>query len=151
MEYQIAWEQFTNEEQTALKKAINLGLRNYLVQCVVEMTPQKEVELQRLANQMQPVAIEAESGVLKKFTIEKLHKIRTGDATSTSPETPEEEAELQKLLDEEQLEKQKQFSEKTEEQAKNLEASVKKEVEKIEVKEEPKETDPTKTKWKVIK
>lgn len=107
MEYQIAWEVFTNEEQAALKKAIELSLKSVLTQCVIEMTPQKEAELQKLADQMSPIVNNEESKTMSNFIIERLKQ-----GLDPSPQSPEEEAELQKALDAEQLEKQKEFAEK---------------------------------------
>lgn len=101
----ISWATFMNEEQAALKKAVSMGLRNYLAQCVIEMTPEKEVELQKLADQMSPEISTDESVVLKKFMVDRLKA-----GMDPSPQTPEEEAELQKALDAEQLENQKKFS-----------------------------------------
>lgn len=127
MEYQISWEIFMNEEQTALKKAIELGATDFLTHCIIEMTPQKEAELQKLKNQMAPVALENESDVMKKYTIERLR-----EGKDPSPQSPQEEAALQKLLDEEQLERQKKFSVQTEKQAAGLESMVKPKFKKIE-------------------
>lgn len=147
-EYNIAWEVFMTEEQNALRKAIGLGQRSLLTQCVVEMTPQKEAELQKLMNQMTPETSDGESSVLKSYQIDRLKQ-----GLDPSPQSPAEEAALQKLLDEEQLEKQKKYTKKKkveerEEVQTEKAENTGEEVKDVKVEEQP---EPKKqTKWKKV-
>jgi len=101
-------EVFTREEQEVLNKLIEMGERDNLAQGVLEMTPAKEIELQKIADQMRPVAQEFESEELKKYKEERMAK-----GEEPYPQTPAEEAALQKILDDEmkaEQEKQKKIS-----------------------------------------
>lgn len=109
----IFWEVFTREEHDAINKLMSMGERDNIAQGVIEMTPEKERELQKIADNMRPIPTEFESDEMKKYTIERLEK-----GLSPSPETPEEEKELQERLDKEMKDYQAEHAKKNAERLK---------------------------------
>ncbi len=92
--HDIFWEVFTREEHDAISKLMEMGERENIAQGVIEMTPDKERELQKIANHMRPIPAEFESEAMKNYLKERQEK-----GLDPSPQTPQEEAELQAILD----------------------------------------------------
>ena len=92
--YNVNWEIFLAEEHEALNKLIEMGERDSLALGVIDMTPAKEAEIQKIADHMRPVDRSFESEVAKKYVNERLAK-----GEEPSPQSPEEEAILQRALD----------------------------------------------------
>ena len=90
----INWEIFTPLEQTKLKKAIEEGHFDFLASLVDEMSQEKELELQKVVNSNNNVGTGFQSKAKDNFW--KNH--------ANGPETPEEEAQLQKEIDDEYAE-----------------------------------------------
>lgn len=107
----INWDVFTREEHDAINKIMGLDHPEDLALGVVEMTPEKELEIQKLVDQSRPVEISNESEAMRKFIQDKREK-----GLPETPQSPDEEKELQKLLDEEMATKQKEAAEKIAEQ-----------------------------------
>ena len=103
---QVNWELFTREEKDAIMQVINLESRENLATVIETMTPEKEMELQKIADSLKPLVSDFESEALKEYTRKRLEA-----GLAASPESPAEEAELQKLLDEEQVAHQKKVTE----------------------------------------
>lgn len=116
----INWEVFPIEEQEALQKLMKMGERDNIAGGVLEMTPAKEFELQKIGTLMRPVPDEFESSVMEKYV-----KDRLSQNLPASPQTPEEEAILQKALDEERLAFQKEHQEQNEKRLADLERTAK--------------------------
>lgn len=117
----IFWEVFTREEHDAISKLVELGERDNIAQGVIEMTPEKEIELQKIADQMRPIPQEFESEAQKQFQQERLK-----EGKSPFPESPEEEKELQKKLDDEMSKFQAEHKAKSDVRLEVLEATKKK-------------------------
>ncbi len=115
MTYNIEWSVFTQEEHERLNKMIELRAFNEFTNSIEEMTPDKERELQKLLNYFRPVVMDEQSEVMKKYIRERKEK-----GMIESPQSPEEEAELQAMLDEEMRLKQEEVKRKTDEQQDNL-------------------------------
>lgn len=106
-------------------KLINMRRKEDLA-CAIEgvnMTREKEVELQKIADHMQPLVQTFESNLIEEINIEKQKQGLPTDAQS-----PEEEAEIQAKLDAELAAFQKAQQEKNKVQ---LESMVKTEKEKL--------------------
>jgi len=87
---------FTLEELQSLKKVIKNGDLKYLVSVLPDgsITPQKEIELEKLKSSLEPVFVGYENKV--KDSISKL------GTKNIVIETPEQEIEIQRLIDSEQ-------------------------------------------------
>ena len=84
----LNWEIFTPQEQDKLKQAIKDNRTEALAPCVDEMNQEKEAELQKIVNSMTNVSEGFESSVRDKFW----------KKNGNGPQTPEEEAKLQKEI-----------------------------------------------------
>ncbi len=104
---EINWSVFTVEEKEALEKLVAMGEVDNIANGVLEMTIEKEKELQKLSLQMRPISQEFESKVMEQWTKERLEK-----GLEPSPQSPEEEKELQAQLDAEMATFQKEHAEK---------------------------------------
>ncbi len=105
--HDVNFEVFTDEEHEALNKLIQMGERDSIAMGVLNMTPEKELELQKIADHMRPIPQEFESEAHKQWTI---NRLKAG--LDPSPQSPEEEVEFQKILDVELEEKQKEYASK---------------------------------------
>lgn len=100
----INWPVFLLTEKNNLKKALNKGDYKSLVVLIEEMTPEKEIELQKIVDVYRADADEYQSEVKKEVEKNFLNK-------NIQDMTPAEEAEWQKKLDEEkELQKNKVVS-----------------------------------------
>lgn len=85
----INWEIFTQEEKNNLKRMIKSGHITGLTQAVPAMNKEKELELQKIVDYMRPIADGFKS------------KVREQIEKDGHPETPEEEAVIQKEMERE--------------------------------------------------
>lgn len=110
----VNWSYFTKEEKITLNKMIDTGYVDGLTECVPNMTPAKELELQKIVDHI--------TGKTPKFK----SKIRERIEKEGHPETPEQEAKLQEELvneyrnhaEDEELKQLKRLSEMGDETAK---------------------------------
>lgn len=97
---------FTQEELDRLEPLILEGRHEYLMTILDEITPEKEIEIQRVVNYLKPLSEGFESNVRKEM-----------DATlPNGPQTPEEEAEWDRKLQTEF----KEYAKKQEENRENI-------------------------------
>lgn len=115
----VNWELFTVEERAVLEKLIAMGEVANLSGGVIEMNQGKEAELQKITNHLRPVPVEFESDAAKKWRVDRLKQGLKAD-----PETPDEEAALQKILDDEMNAIQKEHKKKAEVRQVTLEKVV---------------------------
>lgn len=115
----VNWSLFLVEEKEVLEKLIAMGEVSNLVLGVLEMTQSKEAELQKIVNHLRPVPLEFESAALKQYKLKRLAEGKTSD-----PETPAEEAALQKILDDELSAIQSEHKKKSEVRQATLEKVV---------------------------
>lgn len=92
----VRWELFALEEKDAILKLVDMQEAASIVCVVQEMTPEKELEIQKIVDSVKPLVSEFESEVMKNYI-----KTRLEAGLPASPENPAEEAELQKALDKE--------------------------------------------------
>lgn len=85
----INWDVFSQEEATRLKKAIEDGSVEAIVPVIDTMTQEKEAELQKICSQMSSPEENYENSKLEEYWMN----------NPQGPQTPAEEAELQKELD----------------------------------------------------
>lgn len=117
---EVNWNVFTLEETAVIKQLVEMQQRDHIAQGVLEMTPEKEAELQKIGNLLRPVPQEFESEALKQWKISRMKENKNPD-----PETPEEEAQLQKILDAEIAALQATHKKKAEQRQETLEKNVK--------------------------
>lgn len=79
---------FTQEELSRLEPLILEGQYEYLMNVLDEITPEKEIEIQRIVNYLRPLAQGFESDVRKEMDV----------SLPKGPQTPEEEAEWEQKL-----------------------------------------------------
>lgn len=103
---------FTAEELKTIEALLNSGQSQHIMSALINIDPEKEAELQRVINKMSPINDGFESEVKKKMD----KKLPNG------PQTPEEEAYWDRLLQEEY----KQYLASQEENRKNIENSLQK-------------------------
>lgn len=118
----ISWSVFTREEHDALNKMLEMGEFKSFAQAVVEMTPEKEFEIQKLTDSFANQNENFESEAHAQWRKEQQKKT---NGASADPQTPEEEAELQKILDDEMKAKQEELQMKNLEREEALNASQK--------------------------
>jgi hypothetical protein len=82
---------FTAEELKTVESLLNSGQSKHIMSALINVDPEKEAELQRIMNKMNPIDDGFESEVRKKMN----KKLPNG------PQSPEEEAQWNKLLQEE--------------------------------------------------
>lgn len=116
----IKWEIFSPEEKDAIIAMREAGQYKHFADVIDTMTPEKEVEIQKLVDSIKPVEETFESEVRKEF----LNKFPNG------PQTPEEEKEMQKAIDEEEAKNKKQTKEKKKSILESLKKGRKKETKK---------------------
>lgn len=92
----VKWEVFSQEEQEAIKRLMKFNVREYMTGGVLNMTPEKEGELQKIVDAMKPNNLLFKSKILEEDDVA---KVKAG--LPTGPQTPEEEKILQKKLDDE--------------------------------------------------
>ena len=111
----INWDIFTQEEKIDIRKLVSSGHSTEITCIISTMTKEKEIEIQKIMDHVRP----KEEGFISK--VRDKYKSKT-------PETPEEEIEMQKELDDE-------FREHTKKQQRKEKKRIEKE-EKITEKEE---------------
>lgn len=82
---------FTHDELKTIEALINSGQSKHIMSALINLDPEKEAELQRVMNLLNPIDDGFESEVRKKMN----KKLPNG------PQTPEEEAHWNRLLQEE--------------------------------------------------
>lgn len=82
---------FTHDELKTIEDLINSGQSKHIMSALINLDPEKEAELQRVMNILNPIDDGFESEVRKKMN----KKLPNG------PQTPEEEAHWNRLLQEE--------------------------------------------------
>lgn len=82
---------FTHDELKTIEDLINSGQSKHIMSALINLDPEKEAELQRVMNLLNPIDDGFESEVRKKMN----KKLPNG------PQTPEEEAHWNRLLQEE--------------------------------------------------
>jgi hypothetical protein len=85
------WELFTREEKDNIKKLQKQGKWQNIPTIIENITPAKEIELQKIVNSLKPLADGFKSEVRREY--EKKYP--------EGPKTPEEEKEMQEALDRE--------------------------------------------------
>lgn len=90
----INWDLFTREEKDNVMTIINMNSRENLATVIENMTPDKELELQKIADSLKPLVPDYESTAATEYALR-----RQKEGLPESPQSPEEEAELQKLID----------------------------------------------------
>jgi len=84
----INWDVFQLEEKIYLKRLIKLGQYKRLTNIDMVMNPDKEYEIQKMINALEPIAVDYESKVKDEY--KKKHP--------EGPQNPTEEAELEEKL-----------------------------------------------------
>ena len=84
----INWSVFKLDEKMHLKRLIKLGQYKRLTNIDILMNPDKEFEIQKMINALEPIAVDFESKVKAKFK----------KTNPDGPQTPTEEAELEEKL-----------------------------------------------------
>lgn len=137
----INWYLFTNEEKKYIKQMYQRGDISALTAVIEEMTPEKEIELQKIHDILKPITDDYTSKVRDKYFKD----------NPDGPQTPEQEAELQSEMNNEFAEYKDKLKEKNKKKIDKLEKKDKKEDEKEQKETEKKLVDKEKEDAKIKK